>query len=166
MFRRYWCAQEHPSFYALTTLFPYISRYKRRMKTRAKDGTSSDHPSRTNISRTGAPRKLVFTPSLASLLKAITTFDGSQQGPCPFIAVLLINLGPLTAWILEAAPAHLVTLSAAKKRDIKDVEVECYNAYDGIGVMIICQHILQIFICVFQELQLTEHLMRFEDLYE
>jgi len=29
LFRRYRCAQEHPSFYALTTLFPSISRYKR-----------------------------------------------------------------------------------------------------------------------------------------
>jgi len=29
LFRRYQCAQEHPCFYALTTLFPSISRYKR-----------------------------------------------------------------------------------------------------------------------------------------
>ena len=79
---------------------------------------------------------------------------------------LLINLGPLTAWILESAPAHLVTLSATRKRDIKAVEVECRDAYDGIGVMIVRQHILQILICVFQELQLTEHLMRLEGLYE
>jgi len=44
LFRRYRCAQEHPSFYALTTLFPSISRYKR-SHTRAakKDSDSNDN---------------------------------------------------------------------------------------------------------------------------
>jgi len=42
LFRRYRCAQDHECFYALTTLFPSISRYKRRMETRAKGGDSSD----------------------------------------------------------------------------------------------------------------------------
>jgi len=44
LFRRYWCAQEHPCFYALT-LFPSISRYKW-SHTRAdkQDGNSNDDP--------------------------------------------------------------------------------------------------------------------------
>jgi len=137
-----------------------------RMETRAKDSNSSDDPSSADISRTSAPRKLVFTPSPAPLLKAITTFDGSQQGLCPFTAALLIHLGPLTSWILESAPAHLATLSFVKKRDVKAAEVEFRDAYDGVGVMIARQHVLQILIRVFQELQPTAHLMRSAALYE
>jgi len=44
LFRRYQCAQEHPLFYAL----PSISRYKRKMETRAKGGDFSDDPSSAN----------------------------------------------------------------------------------------------------------------------
>ena len=45
MFRRYQCAQEHPCFYALTTLFPSISRYKRSHTLADKqDGNSNDDP--------------------------------------------------------------------------------------------------------------------------
>ena len=166
LFRRYRCAQEHPSFYALTNLFPSISRYKRKMETRAKGGDFSDDPSSADISRTGAPRKLVFTPSPAPLPKAVTTFDGSHQGLRPFTAALLVHLGPLTAWILESAPAHLATLSAGKKKDVKAAEAEFRDAYGDVGVMIARQHILQILIRVFQELQPTAHLMRSEALYE
>jgi len=45
LFRKYWWAAEHPSFYALTSLFPSISRYKR-SHTRAdkQDGNSNDDP--------------------------------------------------------------------------------------------------------------------------
>jgi len=45
LFGRYRCAQEHPCFYALTTLFLFISRYKR-SHTRAdkQDGNSNDDP--------------------------------------------------------------------------------------------------------------------------
>ena len=110
LFRRYRCAQEHPSFYALTTLFPSISRYKRKMETRAKGGDFSDDPSSADISRTFASRKLVFTPSPAPLPKAVTTFDGSHQGLRPFTAALLVHLGPLTAWILESAPAFAISI--------------------------------------------------------
>jgi len=67
------------------------------METRAKDGDSSDDPSSADMSQTSAPRKLVFTPSPAPLPKAVTTFNGSQQGLRPFTAALLIHLGPLTS---------------------------------------------------------------------
>jgi len=45
LLRKYLCAQEHSSFYALATLFPSISRYKRN-HTRAdkQDGNSNDEP--------------------------------------------------------------------------------------------------------------------------
>jgi len=45
LLRKYRCAQEHPLFNALTTLFPSISRYKR-SHTRAdkKGGDSNDDP--------------------------------------------------------------------------------------------------------------------------
>ena len=89
------------------------------METRANGSDSTDDPSNADISRTSAPRKLVFTPLPAPLLKAITTFDCSQQGLRPFTAALLIHLGPLTSWILESAPTHLATLSVVKKRDNK-----------------------------------------------
>ena len=92
LFRRYQCAQEHPLFYALTALFPSISQYKRKMETRAKGGDFSDDPSSADISRTGAPRKLVFTPSPAPLPKAVNTFDSSHQGLRPFTAALLVIL--------------------------------------------------------------------------
>ena len=96
----------------------------------------------------------------------MTTFDGSYQGLRPFTAALLVHLGPLTAWILESAPAHLATLSAGKKKDVKGAEAEFRDAYGDVGVMIARQHILQILIRVFQELQPTAHLMRSEALYE
>jgi len=59
------------------------------METRAKGIDSSDDPSSADISRTSAPHKLVFTPSPAPLLEAVTAFDGSRQGLCPFITVML-----------------------------------------------------------------------------
>ena len=45
LLKKYWCAQEHLLFYALTYLFPSISRYKR-SHTRAtkKHGDSNDDP--------------------------------------------------------------------------------------------------------------------------
>jgi hypothetical protein len=45
LLEKYRCAQEHPSFYALTTLFPSIPRHKR-SHTRAdkKEGDSKDDP--------------------------------------------------------------------------------------------------------------------------
>jgi len=45
LLRKYWCAQEHPSFYALTTLSPSISLYKQ-SHTHAikKDCDSKDDP--------------------------------------------------------------------------------------------------------------------------
>ena len=81
-----------------------------------KEGDSSKgqrlrrNPSSADISGTGAPRKLVFTPSPAPLLKAVTTFDGSHQGLRPFTAALLVHLGPLTTWILESAPAFAISI--------------------------------------------------------
>jgi len=45
LFRKYHCAQEHPLFYALTTLFPSISRHKRRhIRAAKKDSDSNDDP--------------------------------------------------------------------------------------------------------------------------
>jgi len=41
LLRKYLCAQEHLSFYALTTLFPSISRYK---QSHTRDGDSDDNP--------------------------------------------------------------------------------------------------------------------------
>jgi hypothetical protein len=130
------------------------------METRAKGGASSDDPTSADISRTGPPRKLVFTPSPAPLPKAVTAFDGSQQGLRPFIAALLVHLAPLTAWILISAPARIATLSGAKKKDVKAAEVEFCDAYGDVGVMITRQHILQLLVRVCQDLQLTAHLMR------
>ena len=44
--------------------------------------------------------------------------------------------------------------------------MEFRDAYGDVGVMIARQHVLQILIRVFQELQLTAPLMRSEALYE
>jgi len=150
--------QENLSFYALTILFPSVSRLKSRMKTRAKGGDSSNDPS--DITRTGPPRKFVFTPSPVPLPKAVTALDGFQQGLRPFIAALLLHLSPLTAWILISAPAHIAALSCAKKKDVKSAEVEFREAYGDVGVMIARQHILQSLVRVCQDLQLTAYLMR------
>ena len=43
LFRKYWCAAEHPSFYALTSLFPSISRYKRSHTHAVKQGGNSNN---------------------------------------------------------------------------------------------------------------------------
>jgi len=152
--------QENLSFYALTILFPSVSRLKSRMKTRAKGGDSSNDRPRADISRTGPPRKFVFTPSPVPLPKAVTALDGFQQGLRPFIAALLLHLSPLTAWILISAPVHIAALSCAKKKDVKSAEVEFREAYGDVGVMIARQHILQSLVRVCQDLQLTAYLMR------
>jgi len=45
LFWKYRCAPEHPSFYALTSLFPSISRYKRsHTRVDKQDGNSNDDP--------------------------------------------------------------------------------------------------------------------------
>jgi len=61
---------------------------------------------------------------------------------------------------LISAPAHIATLSGAKKKDVKAAEVEFRDAYGDVGVMIAHQHILQLLVRVCQDLQLTAHLMR------
>jgi len=57
LFRKYWGAEEHASsrFYALTTLFPSISRYKR----------SHTRADRRTAIRTTTPfsRQLTFSPT-------------------------------------------------------------------------------------------------------
>ena len=83
LFRKYRWAAEHPSFYALTSLFPSISRYKR-SHTRAdkQDGNSNDDP--------------IFSPTHFHSVKFHSHNDCSYKDLRTFTASLLVHLGPLS----------------------------------------------------------------------
>ena len=91
LFRKYQCAPEHPSFYALTSLFPSISssRYKR-SQTRAdkQDGNSNDDPifSPTHFHSVKGPIPGFFHSHNDCSYKDLRTFTSS----------LLVHLGPLS----------------------------------------------------------------------
>ena len=94
LFRKYLCAPEHPLFYALTSLFPSISRYKRSGNTgAAKSGASDDT---TGPEDSTSVRKLTFIPSNAALPKAVVNFNGSQKELHSFTAAVLVHLSPLS----------------------------------------------------------------------
>jgi len=92
LFRKYRCASEHPSFYALTSLFPSISRYKRSSNTRAVKSDDSDDTTDPGPEDSRAVRKLTFIPSNAALPKAVVNFNGSQKELRSFTAALLVLL--------------------------------------------------------------------------
>ena len=96
LFKKYRCAAEHPSFYALTFLFPSISRYKRSGNTRAVKSGDSDDTTDHGPEDSRAVRKLTFIPSNAALPKAVVNFNGSQKELRSFTAALLVHLGPLS----------------------------------------------------------------------
>jgi len=159
------CTREHPSFYALTSLFPSISRYKRSGNTRAAKSGDSDDTTGPGPEDSRAVRKLTFIPSNTALPKAVVIFNGSQKELRSFTAALLVHLGPLIAWILETAPTHFASLSITKKKQVKSAELAFRDAYGDVGTMLAQQHILQILVRVFQDLPPTTHLMRAETLY-
>jgi len=96
LFRKYWCAPEHSSFYALTSLFPSISRYKSSGNTRAAKSGDSDDTTDPGPEDSRAVRKLTFIPSNAALPNAVVNFNGSQKELRSFTAALLVHLGPLS----------------------------------------------------------------------
>jgi len=111
-------------------------------------------------------RKLTFILSNEALPKVVVNFNGSQKELRSFTAALLVHLGPLTAWILETTPTHFALLSIfTKKKQFKSAELAFRDAYGDVGSMFAQQHILQILICIFQDLPPTTHLMRAESLY-
>ena len=93
LFRKYQCAAEHPSFYALTSLFPSISRHKR-SHTRAYTALEAG--------RQFERRPYFLANSLS--LRQMTDFLGSSNSHnnCSyrdlrtFTASLLVHLGPLS----------------------------------------------------------------------
>jgi len=164
LFRKYQCAPEHPLFYALTSLLPFISRYKRRNTCAARFGDSDDATG-TGTNNSRETRKFTFIPSNATLPKAVVNFDGSEKELCSITAALLMHLGPPIAWILEMAPTHFVSLSNAKKKEVKAAELAFCDAYGDVDTMLAQQHILQILIRVFQDLPPTTHRMRAQTWY-
>ena len=93
LFRKYRWAAEHPSFYALTSLFPSISRYKR-SHTRASTAPTSRMaiPTTTLFSR-----QLTFTPSKDRFPGFFHSHnDCSYKDLRTFTASLLVHLGPLS----------------------------------------------------------------------
>jgi len=82
----YRCAQEHLSFYALTILFPFISRCKR-SHTRAakKDGDSNDEPI---FSQTHFHSVKLTTPLSGSFS---SHNDGYYKDLCTFAASVLVH---------------------------------------------------------------------------
>jgi len=89
LYRRYWCAQEHLCFNALTTFSPSISRYKRsHTRTDQQDGNSNDDPI---FSNSLSLRQTTHSPGSFS-----SHIDGSYKDPRTFTASLLVHLGPLS----------------------------------------------------------------------
>jgi len=89
LFRRYWCAQEHLCFYALTTVFPSISRFKRsHTRVDKQSGNSNDDPI---FSNSLSLRQTTHSPGSFS-----SHNDGSYKDLHTFTASLLVNLGPLS----------------------------------------------------------------------
>jgi len=85
LFRRYLCAQEHPYFYALTTLFSSISRYKRSHTCADKqDGNSNDDPifSLTHFHSVKLPIPRVLS---ALIMMALTRIYAPSLRLCLFI---------------------------------------------------------------------------------
>ena len=85
LFRRYRCTQQHPCFYALTTLFPSISRYKRSHTCADKqDSISNDDPifSPTHVHSVKQPIPRVLS---ALIMMAITRIHAPSLLLCLFI---------------------------------------------------------------------------------
>ena len=92
LFRKYRWAAEHPSFYALTSLFPSISRYKRsHTRVDKQDGNSNNGT--------------IFLPTPSHFHSVKMTYflgSSSSHNDCSykdlrtFTASLLVHLGPLS----------------------------------------------------------------------
>jgi len=85
LFEKYRCAPEHSSFYALTSLFPSISRYKRsHTRTDKLDGNSNDDPifSPTHFHSVKRPIPRVLS---ALIMMALTRIYAPSLLSCLFI---------------------------------------------------------------------------------
>ena len=96
LFRKHRCAREHPSFYALTSLFPSISRYKRSGNTRTVKSGDSDDTTDPDPEDSRVVRKLTFNPSNTALPKVVVNLKDFQKEVRSFTTALLVHLGPLS----------------------------------------------------------------------